>query len=160
VAASGAAKAPQFQPVRPLGCEPIAGSVKFRTWPIDARCRSLASKHVPRDSVGADLQVGILVAGSAEGFRGALGCEPPPAVDFSTQRLVTYSFVHDSNRVYSLAGVVRKGGELHLVFDIRKVCQGIPPEAQRTVRLIAIPPGTEPIRVAFCNHRTSCGPVP
>lgn len=159
-ASSQVTKKPRFEPTEPLGCEPVAASVKYRSWRIQKSCPTLARTEVPSEPVGAGVDIGILVADSAEAFQGALGCKPPSGADFSTQRLVTYAFVHDSNRVYSLAGVVRRGGELHIVFDIHGVCQGIPPTARRSVRVIGVPRGSAPVRVAFCNHPTQCRPVP
>lgn len=161
-AGAGAQKppTPHFKPARPLGCEPVAGSVRFTTVGAPRSCRSLQSGAAPRAPAGAGGPTGIVAIGSADGFRAAFHCEAPPDVDFSAERLVAYSFVHDSNRTYSLAGAVRQRGELHLVFDIGTSCQGARPRAYRSVRLVALPRGDEPVRVAFCNKPHRCGPVP
>ncbi len=158
--AAKAGTTPHFQPAQPLGCEPVAGSVKFFLVGVPPACRSLHGGDAETAPGVAGAPTGIAVADSAEGFRRGFGCDPPAGVDFSAQRLVAYSFVHDSNRTYSLAGVVREDGELHLVFDIDTLCQGRRPTAYRTVKLIAVPSGGEPVQIAFCNKPRHCGPVP
>lgn len=158
--ASRPAATPRLAPVEPLGCEPVAGSVRFRAVGVPKGCRSLRSGDVGTEPGAATAPTGLAVVESADGFRDAFRCDPPVGVDFSARRLVAYSFVHDSDRTYSLAGVVRAGGELHIVFDIGRLCQGARPRAHRTVKLIVVPRGSERVRVAFCNMSRSCGPVP
>lgn len=154
------AATPRFEPVRPRRCEPTAGSVAFHVMGVPKACRSLQGGDVRTEPGVAGAPTGLAVVGSADGFRRAFHCDPPPGVDFSAQRLVVYSFDHDSNRTYSLAGVVRVRAALHIVFDIGSVCQGMQPRTYRTVQLIAVPSGSEQVRVAFCNHPRHCGPVP